>query len=125
MTNNTTEQDIIALISKEPRKQALKGSQHLVYFLQNVLELTFEDTYLMLSRYGDAKGALFCEILGVDHQNFMKDADLNQLIETYKGRTDSKYLETLRDNYKGRVSTEDLAKLRETYRDLEKNRGAK
>ncbi|MHA1745788.1 MAG: hypothetical protein ACTSWW_07300 [Promethearchaeota archaeon] len=73
------EQDIIALISKETQKQALKGSQNLVYFLQNVLELTFEDTYLMLSRYGVANVPLFCHILGFDHQKFMKDADLNQL----------------------------------------------
>ena len=51
----------------------------------------------------------------------VEDPDLKQLIETYRGKTDSNYVETLKKNYKGRVSTDDLNKLRQAYRDLEKN----
>jgi hypothetical protein len=53
----------------------------------------------------------------------VEDPDLNQLIETYQGKKDSKYLETLKKNYKNRASTEDLTKLREAYKDLEKKMG--
>ena len=55
----------------------------------------------------------------------VEDPDLKQLIETYRGTTDSKYVETLKKNYKNRVSTDDLNKLKQAYKDLEKSRGAR
>jgi hypothetical protein len=55
----------------------------------------------------------------------VEDADLDKLIETYKGKQDSKYLQTLKDNYKGRVNKDDLARLRKIYEDLEKRKGGR
>jgi hypothetical protein len=125
-----------------PRKKKYKRrtikKRHIKFYLFITVEcfliafaLTFilEAGGVLLDRFNsipwDKLDAASMEELKKAYGVEVEDADLNQLIETYKGRTDSKYRETLKNDYKGRVNNDDLTKLRDAYRDLEKNKGAR
>jgi hypothetical protein len=125
-----------------PRKKKYKRrsikKRHIKFYLFITVEcfliafaLTFilEAGGVLLDRFNsipwDKLDAASMEELKKAYGVKVEDADLNQLIETYKGKTDSKYRETLRKNYKRRVNNDELTKLREAYENSEKNRGAR
>ena len=99
------------------------------FLIAFALTFIFEAGGVLLDRFNsipwDKLDAASMEELKKAYGVKVEDADLNQLIETYKGRTDSKYRETLRNNYKSRVNNDELTKLREAYENSEKNRGAR
>ena len=125
-----------------PRKKKYKRrsikKRHIKFYLLITVEcflvafaltFIFEVGGVLLDRFSsipwDKLDAASMEELKKAYGVKVEDADLNQLIETYKGRTDSKYRETLRNNYKSRVNNDELTKLREAYENSEKNRGAR
>ncbi|WP_371802067.1 hypothetical protein [Candidatus Lokiarchaeum ossiferum] len=73
------ELDLTVLIRENIIEQAQKGPNKFVYFLQNLLELTFEETFSVLSRFGVSNVSLFCHILSFDYNQFKNDISLNQL----------------------------------------------
>jgi hypothetical protein len=125
-----------------PRKKKCKRrsikKRHIKFYLFITVEcfliafaLTFilEAGGVLLDRFNsipwDKLDAASMEELKKAYGVEVEDADLNQLIETYKGRTDSKYPQTFKKNYKNRVNTDELTKLREAYEDLKKRKGTR
>ncbi|MHA1721249.1 MAG: hypothetical protein ACTSWX_08675 [Promethearchaeota archaeon] len=73
------EEKIIEEITKEIKKEALTDANDFVYFMQNLLELNFEETYTILSRLGISNVPLFCHVQKYNLESFFKDIKLNQL----------------------------------------------
>ena len=73
------EEKILNEIMTELKKQAIMEPNDFVYFIQNLLELNFEETYVLLSRLGIDNVALFCHVQKFDLEEFFQDIKLNQL----------------------------------------------
>ena len=82
--------DLINLIRENIVEQARKGPNEFVYYLQNLLELTFEESFSVLSRFGVSNVSLFCHILSFDNNQFKNDISLNQLSKMDFINADSK-----------------------------------
>lgn len=65
-------EDIITKIKEETKN----GPQILVYWLQNLLETSFEDIYELLSRYGVIDLTSFCDLHRINHTAFEKEMRL-------------------------------------------------
>jgi hypothetical protein len=123
---------------KRIRKRRTIKKRHIKFYLFLTVEcflialaltFIFEAGGVLLDRFNsipwDKLDAASFEEIKKAYGVEVEDADLDKLIETYKGKQDSKYLQTLKDNYKGRVNKDDLARLRKIYEDLEKRKGGR
>ncbi|MHA1561668.1 MAG: hypothetical protein ACTSPA_06030, partial [Promethearchaeota archaeon] len=73
------EERILNEIMIELKNQASLDPNDFVYFIQNLLELNFEETYTILSRLGISNVPLFCHVQKFDLEAFFEDINLNQL----------------------------------------------
>ncbi|QEE14979.1 hypothetical protein DSAG12_00802 [Promethearchaeum syntrophicum] len=73
------EERILSEIKTELKNQAKLDPNDFVYFIQNLLELNFEETFALLSRLGIDNVALFCHVQNFDLEMFFEDIKLNQL----------------------------------------------
>ncbi|MHA1474790.1 MAG: hypothetical protein ACTSQ5_06345 [Promethearchaeota archaeon] len=73
------EERILNEIMIELKNQASLDPNDFVYFIQNLLELNFEETYAILSRLGISNIPLFCHVQKFDLEAFFEDINLNQL----------------------------------------------
>ncbi len=73
------EEKILFEITNELKKQALLDPNDFVYFIQNLLEINFEETYTILSRLGISNVPLFCHVQKYNLESFFQDIKLNQL----------------------------------------------
>ncbi len=73
------EERILNDITNELKKQATSDPNDFVYFIQNLLELNFEETFAILSRLGISNVPLFCHVQKYDLEAFFEDIKLNQL----------------------------------------------
>ncbi len=73
------EENILNEITNELKNQAMLDPNDFVYFIQNLLELNFEETYTILSRFGLSNVPLFCHIQKYDLEEFFQDIKLNEL----------------------------------------------
>jgi hypothetical protein len=73
------EERILKEISNDLKREAMSDPNDFVYFIQNLLELNFEETYTILSRLGISNVPLFCHLQKFDLEAFFEDIKLNQL----------------------------------------------
>ncbi len=73
------EERILNDITNELKNQAKQNPNDFVYFIQNLLEINFEESYSILSRLGISNVALFCHVQNFDLNAFFEDIKINQL----------------------------------------------
>jgi hypothetical protein len=76
---NEMETLILDLIRNGLNEIVKDGPNEFVYFLENLLEMTFSNVYEILARYGISDVSLFCKIQNFDINKFRKDMQLNSI----------------------------------------------
>jgi hypothetical protein len=84
------ETDIKGKIVTDLMKIAKFGPNELVYYLQNLLGLNFDEVFPVLIRFGISNVPLFCDILDLDLESFKSDTKLHRLSKMIFKRIDSK-----------------------------------
>ena len=73
------ENNILSLLTESIKSESLQSAQTFIYWLENLLEMGFEDVFTLLNRFGIGDLATFKHVQELDAAGFHKDVKLLQL----------------------------------------------